>query len=106
MFNSLKNQQRMHVPGQRRTISCKPVRSGRADTSIASSDEADLTALANAKRRGQPMYFIRTGDGVTLDVLLDKTVALRTRDVIRDRIHNGSPNINAYERIGGILTRI
>ncbi len=106
MFNSLKKQQRMHVTGQRRTISCKPVRSGRADTSIAASDEADLTALFNAKHRGQPMYFIRTGDGVTLDVLLDKTVALRTRDVIRERIQNGTPNINAYERIGGILSRI
>ena len=106
MFNSLKKQQRVRVTGQRRTMSCKPVRSGRADTSIAASDEADLIALANAKRRGQPMYFIRTGDGVTLDVLLDKAVALRTRDVIRERIHNGRPNINAYERVGGILTRI
>ena len=106
MFNSLKKQQRMHVTGQRRTISCKPVRSGRADTSIAASDEADLIALSNAKRRGQPMYFIRTGDGVTLDVLLDRATTLRTRDVIRNRIHNGRPNVNAYERIGGILTRV
>ena len=106
MFNSLKKQQRVRVTGQRRTMSCKPVRSGRAETTIAASDEADLNALANAKRRGQPMYFIRTGDGVTLDVLLDKAVALRTRDVIRDRIHNGRPNIHAYERVGGILTRI
>jgi hypothetical protein len=106
MFNSLKKQQRVRVSGQRRTMSCKPVRSGRAETTIAASDEGDLIALSNAKRRGQPMYFIRTGDGVTLDVLLDKAVALRTRDVIRERIHNGRPNINAYERVGGILTRI
>lgn len=106
MFNSLKKQQRVRVTGQRRTMSCKPVRSGRAETTIAASDEADLIALANAKRRGQPMYFIRTGYGVTLDVLLDKAVALRTRDVIQERIHNGRPNINAYERVGGILTRI
>lgn len=106
MFNSLKKQQRVRVSGQRRTMSCKPIRSGRAETTIASSDEADLIALSNAKRRGQPMYFIRTNDGVTLDVLLDRAETLRTRDVIRGRIHNGSLNIDAYERVGGILTRI
>jgi hypothetical protein len=106
MYNSLKKQQRVRMTNQRRTLSCKPIRSGRADTSIAASDEADLNALANAKRRGQPMYFIRTGDGVTLDVVLDKTTALRTRDECRGRIQNGNPHINAYERIGGILARI
>ena len=106
MFNSLKKQQRVHVTGQRRTLSCKPVRSGRDESTIASSDEADLIALSNAKRRGQPMYFIRTGDGVTLDVLLDKAVALRTRDVIRERVHNGRPSIHAYERIGTALIRL
>ena len=105
MFNSLKKQNRMRGP-TRRSIDCTPVRSGRGESTIASSEEADLIAISNAKRRGQPLYFIRTGDGVTLDVVLDKAVALRTRDVTRERIHNGRPSINAYERIGTALTRI
>lgn len=106
MFHSLKKQQRMHVPGQRRTISCKPIPSGRPDGSMATSEEADLIAISNAMRRRQPIYFIRSGDGVTLDVVLDKTTALRTRDAMRTRSHNGRLDINAYERIGTALVRI
>jgi hypothetical protein len=106
MFNSLKKQERMFIPGTRQTICCQPIRSGRGETSIASSDEADLIAISNAKRRGQPLYFIRTSDGCTLDVVLDKAVALRTRDVIRDRIHGRPERVNAYERSGTALTRI
>lgn len=106
MYNSLKGKNLVHVTGQRRCLKFTPVSSGRGESTIASSDEADLIAISNAKRKGQPLYFIRTGDGVTLDVLLDKAVALRTRDVIRERIHNGRPNINAYERVGTVLTRI
>jgi len=106
MFQSLKKQQRMFVPGQRRTISCKPIRSGRGETTIAASEDAELNALHNAMKKGMTFYFIRTGDGVTLDVLVDRAAALRVRDNIRDRIHNGRPNIHAYERIGTALNRI
>jgi hypothetical protein len=103
MFNSLKKQNRMRSLTQRRTINCTPVHSGRGETSIAASEESELNALNNAMRRGQPFYFIRTGDGVTLDVLLDKTIALKTRDNMRERVHNGRPNIQAFERIGTYL---
>lgn len=105
MYNVLKKQNRVHGP-TRRTISAKPLKSGRGESTIAASDEADLIAISNAMRKGQPIYFVRSGDGTTLDVLLDKTIAIRTRDSFRDRIHNGRPNIHAYERVGTALTRI
>ncbi len=105
MYNSLKGKNLVRIPGQRRCLKFKPASSGQEST-IASSDEADLIAISNAKRRGQPIYFIRTGDGVTLDVLLDRNDAIRMRDAVRGRVHNGRPNIHAYERIGVALNRL
>lgn len=101
MFNSLKKQNRIKVAHQRRTIDCTPIRSGRGESSIASSEEADLIALTNAKRKGQPMYFIRTNDGVTLDVMLSKTDALNYRDSARERIASMRGRIQVFERLGG-----
>lgn len=98
MYNSLKRQNRIHGP-TRRTISCKPVKSGR-DESLASTDEATLNAIANAMRKGQPLYFIRTADGVTLDVMLSKTDAINYRDSARERIASMRNRIQVFERQG------
>lgn len=98
MYNSLKRQNRIHGP-TRRTISMKPVSSGR-ESSIASSDEADLNAISNAMRKGQPLYFIRTDDGVTLDVMLSKTDALNYRESTRERVATMRSRIQVYERLG------
>lgn len=98
MYNSLKRQNRIHGP-TRRTISCKPVKSGREE-SLPSTDEADLNAISNAVRKGQPLYFIRTADGVTLDVMLSKTDALNYRDSTRERIASMRSRIQVYERLG------
>lgn len=98
MYNSLKRQNRVLGP-TRRTISCKPVKSGREE-SIASSDEATLNAIANAVRKGQPIYFVRTADGVTLDVMLSKTDAIGYRDSARERIASMRSRIQVYERLG------
>ena len=106
MYNSLKKQQRMRIAGHRRTVCCKPLHSGRSDASIASSEEADLIAISTAMRKGRPIYLIRSGDGTTLDVVLDRAMAIRTRDHFRERIHNGRPNIQAYERISTVLVPI
>lgn len=102
MYNVLKKQKRMLGP-TRRTISCKPISSGREST-IASSDEGELLAISNAMRKGWPLYFVRTADGTTLDVLLDRNAAIRTRDAAVERHQNGRPTIRVYERIGTALT--
>ena len=99
MFHSLKKQQRVHGP-TRRTISAKPLKSGRGENTIASSDEGDLIAISNAVRKGQPLYFVRTNDGVTLDVMLSKTDALNYRDSARERISSMRNRIQIFERIG------
>jgi hypothetical protein len=98
MYNSLKRQNRVHGP-TRRTISCKPLKSGR-DESLPASDEADLNAISNAVRKGQPIYFVRTADGVTMDVMLSKTDALNYRDSARERIASMRSRIQVFERIG------
>lgn len=98
MYNSLKRQNRVHGP-TRRTISCKPLKSGR-DESLPASDEADLNAISNAVRKGQPVYFVRTADGVTMDVMLSKTDALNYRDSARERIASMRNRIQVFERIG------
>ena len=98
MYHSLKKQQRIRLPWRRRTMKCDPLESGRNETSMATSDEGDLIALSNAKRRGEPMYFIRTSQGVILDVLLEKAQALRVCLAIRDRMRNTGPRIDVYER--------
>lgn len=105
MYNSLKGKNLIRVPGQHRCMKFEPVSSGREST-IASSEESELNAIANAKRKGLPLYFIRSSYGTTLDVLLDRPTAIRTRDEMRDRIHNGRPNIQAYEQVGQTLTRL
>ena len=99
MYHSLKKQQRVRVPGGG-TILAKPVKSGRNESSIASSDEGDLLAISNAVRKNQPLYFIRTDDGVTLDVMLSKTDALNYRNSARERISSMRNRIQIFERIG------
>lgn len=98
MYNSLKKQNRVHGP-TRRTISCKPVKSGREE-SLPSTDESVLNAISNAVRKGQPLYFIRTDDGVTLDVMLSKTDAVNYRDSARERIASMRNRIQVFERLG------
>lgn len=97
MYNSLKNKNLVKLPFQRRCLKFVPAKSGR-DDSLPATDETELNAISMAKRRGSPIYFIRTSDGATLDVLLDRALTIRTRDNIRDRIHSNSPSIDAYER--------
>jgi hypothetical protein len=97
MYQSLKKQKRVHGP-TRRTISAAPIKSGRGESTIASSDEGELLAISTAMRKGRPLYFIRTDDGVTLDVLLDKPAAIKRRDAIIDRQQNGPARVRLYER--------
>lgn len=99
MYQSLKKQQRVLGP-TRRTISAKPLKSGRGESTIASSDEGDLIAISNAMRKNQPLYFVRTDDGVTLDVMLSKTDALNYRDSARERVSSMRSRIQIFERIG------
>lgn len=106
MFNSLKRQNRVRVPGQRRTMSAKPVSSGRGESTIASSDEGDLKAISNAMRFGRPIYFVRSGIGTTLDVCLEANHAIRVRDEMRGRIINGRQDIQAYVRHSTPLIRL
>lgn len=105
MFNSLKGKNLVRVNGQRRCLKFKPAKSGRED-SLPSTDEGELNAITRAMKYGQPLFFIRSSDGTTLDVVLDKAVALRERDLIRDRIHSNSPRIDAYERRATALMRL
>lgn len=106
MYHSLKRQKRMRVDGQRRTLAIVPVKSGRGESTIASSEEGELNAIANAMKFGRPIYFVRNGCGTTLDVCLEKNHALRVRDEMRDRVHNGKPHIDAYERMANLLIRL
>jgi hypothetical protein len=105
MFNSLKGKNLVRVTGQRRCLKFTPAKSGRGE-SLPSTDEGELNAISRAMRHGEPLYFIRSGDGTTLDVSLNKTNALQMRDAIRDRFHNGGPRIEAYERRGTALVRL
>lgn len=105
MYNSLKRQNRVRIPGGG-TISAEALKSGRGESSIASSDEGDLIAISNAMRRGDPLYFVRTADGVTLDVLLSREGALKRRDSIIDRTHNGVARVRVYERYHTALVPI
>jgi hypothetical protein len=106
VFKSLKRQNRVRVTGQRRTVSAAPIKSGRGEASIASSDEGEIEAIARATRRRAPIYFIRNNIGATLDVLTDKPKALRTRDEMRERHHNGRSDINVYERLATTLVKL
>lgn len=99
MFHSLKRQNCVRIPGGG-TMLAKPIKSGRGESTIASSDEGDLIAISNAVRKNQPLYFVRTNDGVTLDVLLNKTDALNYRDSARERISSMRSRIQVFERIG------
>lgn len=105
MYNSLKGKNLVRVGGQRRCLKFVPAQSGRKD-SLPSTDEGELNAITRAVKHGEPLFFIRSSDGTTLDVVLDKTVALRERDLIRDRIHSNSPQIDAYERRATALIRL
>jgi hypothetical protein len=105
MFNSLKKQQRVRLPNGG-TILAKPVRSGRDEGSIASSEEGELNAISNAMRKGQPLYFVRTADGVTLDVLLTKTGALERRNSDQERARSMRHRVTVYERVGTALTPV
>lgn len=104
MYRSMKKHNRFHLPGGG-TIKATPLSSGR-EGSLASTDEAELNAINTAQRKGKPLYFVRTDDGVTLDVLLSRTAALERRDSAINRTHNGRPRVKVYERIGLNLMQI
>jgi hypothetical protein len=99
MFNSLKRQQRVRIPGGG-TMSAKPVKSGRDESSIASSDEGELNAIANAVRKGQPIYFIQSAEGTTLDVTLSKTGALERVNSEQQRARAVRHRVKVFERLG------
>jgi len=105
MFNSLKGKNLVRISGQRRCLKFTPAKSGREE-SLPSTDEGELNAITRAVRHGEPLYFIRSSDGITLDVVLDRGVAIRQRDEIRERIHSNSPQIDAYERRATALMRL
>lgn len=105
MYNSIKGKNLIRVNGQRRCLKFVPAKSGRNE-SLPSTDEGELNAISRAMRHGEPLYFIRSSDGTTLDVSLNKTNALQMRDAIRDRIHSNSPQIDAYERRATALIRM
>lgn len=97
VYNNLKGKNLVRITGQRRCLKFKPAKSGREDT-LPSTDEAELNEISRAVRFGRPLYFIRSGDGTTLDVVLDRAVAIRMRDAVRERIHHSGPSIHAFER--------
>lgn len=105
MFNNLKGKNLVRISGQRRCLKFKPAKSGREE-SLPSTDEGELNAISRAVRHGEPLYFIRSSDGTTLDVSLNRTNALQMRDAIRDRIHSNSPRIDVYERFTTPLIRL
>ena len=105
MYNNLKGKNLVRVTGQRRCLKFKPARSGREE-SLPSTDEGELNAISRAMRHGEPLFFVRSSDGATLDVSLDRNNALKMRDAIRDRIHSNSPRIDVYERHATALMRL
>lgn len=105
MFHSLKGKNYIRISGQRRCMKFVPARSGREE-SLPSTDEGELAAISRATRHGNPIYLVRSSTGNTLDVLLDKASALRTRDVIRERMHFSGPTIHVYERHNTALVRL
>ena len=105
MYDSLKGKNLVQVPGQRRCLKFKPAKSGREE-SLPSTDEGELNAISRAMRHGEPLYFIRSSDGSTLDVSLNRTNALQMRDAIRSRFHNCGPRVDVYERHATALTRL
>lgn len=105
MFNSLKGKNLVRVSGQRRCLKFVPAKSGRSE-SLPSTDEGELNAISRAMRHGEPLYFIRSSDGTTLDVSLDRNNAIKMRDAIRERIHSNSPRVDAYERRATALIRL
>jgi hypothetical protein len=94
MYHSLKRQQRVRIPGGG-TMLAKPISSGR-ESPIAASEEADLVAISTAVRKGRSLFFVRTDDGVTLDVALTKQDALAYRESRQNIVHR----VSVYERIG------
>jgi hypothetical protein len=105
VYNNLKGKNLVRLTYQRRCLKFKPAKSGREE-SLPSTDEGELNAITRAVRHGDPLFFIRTGDGVTLDVHLNRTNALQMRDAIRTRFHNGGPRIDVYERHATALIRL
>lgn len=105
MFNNLKGKNLVRLPYQRRCLKFKPAKSGR-DESLPSTDEGELNAITRAVRHGEPLYFIRTSDGSTLDVSLNQKNALQMRDAVRTRFHNCGPRVDVYERRATALIRL
>lgn len=96
MFNSLKNVSLIRVSGHRKPLKFTPAKSGR--TELPASDEGELAAIARATRHGYPIYILRTTAGVTLDVMLDKAKAMKTRDAVVDRLGSGGIGVQLFER--------
>lgn len=105
MYNNLKGKNLVRLTYQRRCLKFQPAKSGREE-SLPSTDEGELNAISRAVRHGEPLYFIRSSDGTTLDVALNRTNALQMRDSIRDRFHNCGPRVDVYERHATALTRL
>jgi len=105
MFNSLKGKNLVRLTYQRRCMKFKPAKSGREE-SLPSTDEGELNAITRAMRHGDPLFFIRTSDGSTLDVVLDRALAIRTRDHFRERINSNFPRVDAYERRATAFVRL
>lgn len=105
MYNNLKGKNLVRITGQRRCLKFKPAKSGREE-SLPSTDEGELNAISRAMRHGEPLFFIRSSDGSTLDVSLDRNNALKMRDAIRDRFHNCGPRVDVYERRATAMQRL
>jgi hypothetical protein len=105
MYNSLKGKNLVRITGQRRCLKFKPAKSGREE-SLPSTDEGELNAISRAMRHGELLFFIRSNDGTTLDVLLDRTSAIRTAEAMNNRMSFFGnpqyvplkPHVRAYER--------
>lgn len=105
MYNNLKGKNLVRLSYQRRCLKFKPAKSGREE-SLPSTDEGELNAISRAVRHGEPLFFIRSSDGTTLDVSLDRNSAIKMRDAIRDRFHHCGPRVDVYERHATALMRL
>lgn len=103
MFNSLKGKNLIRMTDQRRPLKFTPAKSGR--TELPASEDGELAAISRAVRHGNPLYFLRTASGTTLDVMLDKPKAIKVCEAVRDRIGSGV-GVDLFERKASNFTAI
>ena len=70
---------------------------------IPQSDPADLEAIQAAIRRGQPLYFVQSASGTTLDVLTDESQAIKQWHNYADRVSDGFLNVKLFKRVGTVM---